>query len=240
MTQRLRTRHTRTGAVIAGLLSFLMATPYAYPEAYIGGQIGTTLSSGLTSVEPTTQFLPGTTHSDLNLDNSFMFGLKGGYFFKGARWFGLEAEFFSTSPHIKHQVHSFSNSNLPGFVASGTLQGAHFRVNTFAPLNLMFRYHKTRLQPYIGIGPGIFFARVSGEGSGPGMPASTSDNGRLGLNAKAGFEYYFTRHLTGFAEWKYNHASFKFKENVELFPFPYGFNATYNMHMVSFGLALHF
>jgi len=104
----------------------------------------------------------------------------------------------------------------------------------------MFRYPMTRLQPYVGVGPGIFFARIKGEGLAPDSPESTSDNGRLGLNAKVGLEYYVTRHLTAFAEWKLNYAHFKFDENQNLFPFPYGLDATYTMHLVSFGVGYHF
>ncbi len=225
------------------LLSCLsIAVPSAYPEAYIAGQFGMALPSigkGLTDIDITTQFLPGTTHSDLALKSSAMFGAKAGYYFRGARWFGLEAEAYNTTPHIKQQTHTFQNPSVPGTV-SGTLQGAHFRVFTLAPANLMFRYPKTRLQPYIGIGPGLFFARIKGEGLTPDSPASTSDNARLGLNAKAGFEYYITRHLTAFGEVKYNYARFNFRENPDLFPFPYGFNATYQMYLVSFGIGYHF
>ena len=40
--------------VIAGFLSFLTATPYAYPEAYVGGQLGSTVAGkSLTGVELT-------------------------------------------------------------------------------------------------------------------------------------------------------------------------------------------
>ena len=214
----------------------------AYSEAYISGQIGMSLPSigqGLTAIDTTTQFLPGTTHSDLALQSSTLIGFKVGYFFKQARWLGLEAEAFSTTPHIKQQVHTLENPSSPGS-ASATLQGAHLRVFTVAPVNLILRYHKSRLQPYIGAGPALFFARLTGEGLTPNSPASTSDNARLGLNAKAGVEYYITRHFTAFGEWKFNYARFNFRENADLFPFPYGFNATYQMHMVSFGIGYHF
>ena len=234
------------GASAAALfLSMVLTVPNAYPETYIGGQIGTALPAiggGLKNIDITSRTsILGPTHSDLALDSSITFGAKIGHYFNSARWFGLEAEFFSTTPDIKQQVHTFPNPSAPCAVpCSSTLQGAHFRVMTFAPLNLMFRYNKTRLQPYVGIGPGIFFARIKGEGPTPGSSTSTSDNGQLGLNAKVGFEYFITRHLTAFGEWKYNYARFKFGENTDLFPFPYGFNATYSMHLVSFGIGYHF
>jgi opacity protein-like surface antigen len=238
-------RVTRSLGISAAALviAAFSEVPNTYAESYIAGQFGVALPSiagGLESIDITTQFIPGTTHSDLELSNSFLYGAKVGHYFNAARWFGLEAEAFYTTPHIKHQVHTIANPSVPGPPSSAMLQGAHFRVLTVAPFNLMFRYHKTRLQPYIGVGPGIFFARIQGEGLAPGSPESTSDNGRLGLNAKIGFEFYITRHLTAFGEWKYNYAPFSFKENVNLFPFPYGFDTTYRMHLVSFGIGYHF
>lgn len=239
-------RGVRQTALAASLLLMTGAfTTTAYAETYIGGQFGIALPSiggGLKNIETTSQFLAGTTHSDLALASSAMVGGKIGHYFNGARWFGLEAEFFATAPHIEQQVHTFTNPavSCPA-TCSGTLQGAHFRVATLAPVNLMFRYHKSRLQPYIGFGPGIFFARISGESVGtPGSTASTSNNGVLGFNGKIGLEYYFTKHVTAFGEWKYNYARFNFKENSDLYPFPYGFKATYSMNLVSFGLAIHF
>lgn len=240
-------RCVRYLALTAGL--FLMTsllTTTAYSETYIGGQFGMALPSiggGLKKIETTSQFLAGTTHSDLELASSAMVGGKIGHYFSGARWFGLEAEFFATSPHIDQQVHTFANPavSCPASSCSGTLQGAHFRVATLAPLNFMFRYPNARLQPYIGFGPGLFFARISGESTGtPGSTASTSNNGVLGFNGKVGAEYYFTKHVTAFLEGKYNYARFNFKENSDLYPFPYGFKTHYSMFLMSFGLAIHF
>ena len=224
--------------------SAMLAVPNAYPETYIAGQLGFTLpglGGGLSDGDITSSFLlPGTTHGEFELSTSVMFGGKVGHYFNSARWLGLEAEVFHTTPHIDQQVHTLENPSVPGVTASATLQGAYFRVLTVAPFNLMFRYPMTRLQPYLGIGPGIFFARIKGEGLAPDSPESTSDNATLGLNAKAGLQYYVTKHLTAFAEWKFNYAHFKFDENQNLFPFPYGLEATYTMHFVAFGVGYHF
>jgi opacity protein-like surface antigen len=226
------------------LSSLFIVVPTAYGETYIAGQFGFAvpgLGGGLSDGDITSSvFLPGTTHGEFELSTSLMFGGKVGHYFNSARWIGVEAEVFHTTPHIDQQVHTFQNPSVPGVTASATFQGAYLRVLTVAPFNLMFRYHKTRLQPYVGVGPGIFFARIKGEGLAPDSPESTSDNARLGLNAKAGLEYYVTRHLTAFAEWKFNYAHFKFDENQNLFPFPYGLDATYTMHLVSFGVGYHF
>ena len=76
---------------------------------------------------------------------------------------------FTTTPHLKQQPATITipaNATLQGFgpvaggTTSGTVSGDHFRVMTLAS-NAMFRYHKTRLQPYLGFGPALFFARVN-------------------------------------------------------------------------------
>jgi opacity protein-like surface antigen len=230
-------------AIVLGLATTAQVSS-TYAETYIAGQFGVTLpmvDGGLKSIDVNSSvFLPGTTHSDLELSKSLMYGAKVGHYFNAARWVGVEAEAFYTTPHIEQQVHTFQNPGVPGVLPSATLQGAHLRVLTVAPINVMLRYHKTRLQPYIGVGPGIFFARIRGEGSAPGSSESTSDNVRVGLNAKVGLEFYLTRNLTVFAEWKFNYARFSFGENINLFPFPYGLDTTYQMHLVSGGIGFHF
>lgn len=243
MTQRIHTKRTCGGALLAGLLSFLIAAPYAYPEAYIGGQIGTTLAgNALKSVE-LTDFSPPGSMSDRELASSALLGVKVGYYFPRARWFGIEAEFFQTSPHIKQQNTRITIPNgatlkdfgpVAGGTVEGTLSGDYFRVRTFVPINFMFRYHKTRLQPYLGFGPGIFMARVKTTATGF---EGTQDRTSVGFNVKAGAEYFITRHLSAFGEWKHNRTSFSFAPNDNG---GFGFKADYNPHFIAVGLNYHF
>lgn len=246
------------GVIVAALFlsSMVLGVPDAYSEAYIGGQIGTALpgfslipGNTLTNVELTDLSPPGSTLSpsgsisDRELSRSILGGVKLGYYFAQARWIGVETEFFYTTPHIKQQntritIQPGTILNGVGPIVGGTsenvLTGDHFRVMTWAPVNLMFRYHKTRLQPYIGVGPGIFFARVHTTVTGfEGTQNSTS----IGLNAKAGIEFYITRHLTAFAEWKYNRASFSFDANNNG---AFGFDVDYQVHFGAAGLSYHF
>lgn len=243
MTHRLRTRPTWMGAAIAGLLSFLIAIPCAYPEAYIGGQIGTTLAGNTLKGIDLTDFSPEGSMSDRKLAQSALLGVKAGYYFPRVRWFGIEAEFFQTTPHIKQQHTRISIPTgatlkdfgpVAGGTVEGTLSGDHFRVRAFVPLNLMFRYHKTRLQPYLGFGMGIFMAHITTTAAGfEGSQSSTS----VGFNTKAGLEYYITRHLSAFGEWKHSRASFNFDANSTG---GFGFKADYNPHFIAFGLNYHF
>ncbi len=231
--------------VVLALSSGVPFVPDTYGEAYIAGQFGLSLPSagkGLTDVEFTSVSPPGS-FSDRALKSSILFGAKLGFYMPTVRWFGLETEIFNTTPHIKQQKATITippgaTADIPGTTvtggtATGVLAGDHFRVLTWAPVNFMFRYPKARLQPYFGIGPGVFFASVhSTDPSSPGSQSST----RLGLNTKAGVEYFITKRLGAFGEWKYNYTRFYFRENDNQF----GFNGTYSMHHVVFGISYHF
>ncbi len=243
MTHRIHTKRTWGGVLLAGLVSFLMTAPYAYPEAYIGGQVGSTIAGKkLTGVE-LTEFSPPGSMSDRSLANSAVVGLKAGYYFPRARWFGLETEFYQTNPHIKQQPTTISIApgsvlrdfgTVPGGTTTGVLSGDQFRIRTWVPVNAMFRYHKTRLQPYFGFGPALFMARVKTTAAGfEGTQSST----RIGLNAKLGAEYFITRHLSASLEGRYNKANFTFEPTSTG---GFGFKADYDMIFVSIGLNYHF
>ena len=234
------TRRFVITSLLALLAPVMLCAPQADAESYVAGQMGVTLpsiGSGLSNTDLTGVFIQGSTLSDQALTSSILYGAKVGHYFSAVPWVGLEAEVYNTTPHIKQQeLEFFAPSGAS--VGSAPVTGAQFRVLTLAPLNLTFRYHKTRLQPYIAIGPGIFFARLKD-------PALTSDNTQsdtaLGLNAQAGLRYYITKHLTVFAEGKFNHARFNFPETPPGASFNlFGFNSTYNMFHVAFGLSYNF
>jgi opacity protein-like surface antigen len=229
-------------SVMALVTSTALNVSGAYAETYVGGQFGMALPSiggGLTNVE-INAFSPPVSIPDRPLKSSPLYGVKFGYYFPQIRWFGLETELYNTTPHMKQQQTTVTipaGTTIPGLGTTqtgGTIPanfgGNHFRVLTWAPVNFMFRYHKTRLQPYIGVGPGVFFARVNVTQQGF---ENSQSNTRLGLNAKAGVEYFITRRLTAFGEWKYNYAQFNFDQAL-------GIKADYNMHLVAIGLSYHF
>ncbi|MGH7274638.1 MAG: outer membrane protein, partial [Nitrospiria bacterium] len=241
-----------TVLLISSLLTIFtqntLMTPTVQAESYVAGQFGATfpgdgLSDGdLTSTSATLQnpsgtvnFPAGSTVSDQSLKTSFMVGGKIGHYFSRARWFGLEAEIFYSTPHIKQQDITIQSGTPFTFTPSGGgpstplgnefraegVPGTYFHVLTIAPFNLMFRYPGNRLQPYIGIGPGIFIARIKDPSVTQGDNSQSST--KLGLNTLIGVRYFLTRHVSAFAEGKYNYVRFNFEENPNFF----GFNATY-------------
>lgn len=235
------------GAVTFSLLclglSTILAAQNAYPEAYISGQFGATiLGNKLRDVE-LTDFSPSGTMSDRSLTNSPLIGLKIGYYFPKARWFGLETEAYHMTPHIKQQSATVTIPTgavlrdfgpVPGGTFTGTLSGDHFRVITWVPVNVMIRYPKTRLQPYIGFGPALFMGRVTT--TIPQFAGSQSST-RIGLNVKGGAEYYFTRHVTAFTEVKWNYTGFDFSGTSAG---GFGFRTIYSPVILAVGISYHF
>jgi opacity protein-like surface antigen len=250
--------------LVSGFLPFFaqcnLVTSIAQAESYVAGQFGATFpgsglfngdltstSAPLTNPPGTVNFPSGTTVSDQSLKTSLMLGGKIGHYFSKARWLGVEAEMFYSTPHIKQQNITLRSGTPFTFTPSGggptipignesttEVPGANFHVLTIAPLNFVFRYPGTRLQPYVGVGPGIFIARIKNPSVNPGDDSQSST--KPGLNSFIGVRYYLTRHVSAFAEGKYNYVRFNFAEN----PNGFGFNATYTPISVAFGIAYHF
>ena len=210
-----------------------------YAETYIAGQFGVTLPSvvggGLGEGDLTGVFIPGSKISEQSLEKSILYGGKIGHYFRAVPWLGLELEVYNTTPHIKQQSLTFT---APSGAVSPPIdfRGLNFRVLTIAP-NLTFRYHKSRLQPYVAVGPGIFFAHIKD-------PSFTSDNTQssvsIGVNAAGGIRYYITRNLAIFGEGKFNYARLSFEQTPPGVFNLFGFDTTYMMFHAAGGISLHF
>ena len=209
-------------------------------ETYLAGFGGYTFGGKINNIEGT-GFLSGLNLDDRDLADSGVYGGKLGHFFGNRMdWLGVEMEAFNTTPHVEQD---------------GLVPGAHLRVTTLA-FNLIgrlkfgcetkterretrtererryeTRYEREfcRLQPYGGVGLGVFFANLSTNGN------SVSDNAVPGLNALAGVRYYFTERIALFGEYKYNWAA------LELTNGPIGgFKGDYQANHVVGGLSFHF
>jgi hypothetical protein len=209
-------------------------------ETYVAGFGGYTFGGKLSNEGA--GLLPGGNGGDRDLADSAVYGAKLGHFF-GDRldWLGVEMEAFNTTPHVEQQ---------------GLTPGTHLRVTTLA-FNLIGRlkldceiktvrteprsrregiryethYEREfcRLQPYGGVGLGVFFANLSNNGSG------VSDNAVPGLNALAGLRYYFNERVAMFGEYKYNWAA------LDLTNGPIGgLNGDYQANHLVGGLSFHF
>lgn len=195
MTQRL--------SMFALLSLVLSSSTAAQAEMYVAGQVGATIPDRFSNIKGVGSEA-GATFSDLSLHESVMYGAKLGYYFDSVKWLGLETEVFNTTPHVKQQTGTVS---FGGASATDTFTGLNVRVLTWAPINLVVRYQAGQLEPYAGVGMGVFFARIK-DGETGGSSSSTT----VGLNTQVGLRYLVTQNVSLFGEWKYNRASFDFAE----------------------------
>jgi opacity protein-like surface antigen len=197
---------------------------------YVAGQFGVSIPQDFSSIEGVGSNT-GTTFSDVSLATSVMYGAKLGYYFDSLKWLGVETEVFNSTPHVKQQN---VTATFGGASVTGPLTGQNLRVLNWAPINLVVRYQMGQLEPYAGIGMGVFFARLKDGASGE----STSST-RVGLNTQVGLRYLVTKNISLFGEWKYNRASFNFAESSPT-QATGGIKGDYSAHLLAFGVGYHF
>jgi opacity protein-like surface antigen len=231
-TTRLTRRFVIT-SLLALLVPIVLIAPQAYAETYVAGQFGVTLPQSLSNGTVTQDGFGGLDISDQPLKSSAMLGAKLGHYFARARWIGIETGVSYSTPHIKEGSLIFSGPG--GSATTPSLSGVHQRIITW-DADVIFRYPGYRLQPYIGIGPSLYFANLMGPTAPPGQSATS-----IGFNAEGGVQYYLTRKWTLFGEGKYNYTLMNYSSNhSDPNADPFGFRATYSAFTLSIGIGYHF
>lgn len=191
-------------------IAVMLPEASAKAESYVAGQFGSSVHGTFND--------PDNVGSDLGLKNSLMYGAKLGHYFDNLKYFGVETEAYTLTPHIKQQAVAING------IPAGTTPGAHLRVTTWAT-NLMYRYPGEVFQPYAGVGMGVFFAGVS--------DTSSSDTSvSPGLNVQAGLRVLVTKQVALFGEYKFNSTQMHFKD-ADL-------SAQYKASLFVFGVGYHF
>ncbi len=233
----MKTTTMRKRFVMTGLLTLLIPTvlfaPHAYAESYVAGQFGVTLPQSLGNGTVTQDGFGGLDISDQSLKSSALVGAKLGHYFTKARWMGIETGLSYTTPHVEQGSITFSGPG--GSASSPTLSGLSQRIITW-DIDVIFRYPSYRLQPYVGIGPSLFFASLNGPTAPPGQSATS-----IGFNVEGGLRYYITRSWALFGEGKYNWARMDYSSNhSDPNADPFGFRANYSALGLSLGISYHF
>ena len=214
-------------------------------DTYVAGQFGYSLAYDFRDVEGTGALSGGL--NNLDLKNSFVYGAKVGRFFSDRwSWLDVEAEVFNSNPHIKQQAlgpgpNVSQGSNLMvttvafNVIARGQLACRYTQSEAYPDRENRFGVNWATpfcpLQPYVGIGVGVFFAWADN-----GLARSES-LAVPGLNALAGVRYFVTRNTALFGEYKYNRASFSF-DNIG--GNGAGVDGIYSASLFVAGISFHF
>jgi len=228
-------------------------------EWYVGGFAGYTIGHSLSSPEGLGT-LTGSTFGGTGIDlaNSLVYGGKVGYFLPDRlNWLGMEVEAFNTTPHIRQHPENFGEPSSEGsylrvttlaFNLIGRLKlgcTARREVDTHRdvredadtagrPAYVAYEREFCPLQPYAGVGVGLFFARARD------VDGSNTDTAP-GLNLLAGVRYFLTERVAIFGEYKYNRASFDFP-GIDSTPGgpAGGLSGTYQASHIIGGVSMHF
>lgn len=211
---------------IAGLslVTFNNPSP-VFAEVYVAGYGGVNFADRINSIAGTgvSAGRPGPL-ADFDLANSITYGGKVGYF-PGHSWYGIEAEAFHTTPHIK----SFGDD--PTTPAFDPDTGIHFRVTTVG-VNFIARYPGRTFQPYAGVGVGAAIARI-----GDSLVVRSDSDVSTAWNVLVGLRAFVTSQIAVFTEYKYTGATFEFDEALGSLG---GFSGNYRAQHVLGGLSYHF
>jgi opacity protein-like surface antigen len=180
---------------------FLFTSNQAHAEWYAGGQVGF-VKPDLKNVEGVGS-AKGIELSGQDLRNALGYGTKAGYFFPDYMdWLGLEFEVFNSNPHIQEQ--NIATNVGRSSTSLNTVAGSHLR-NITPAVNLMLRVPVYVVEPYVGAGISVFFARLSDSGG--------SDNDIApGVNALGGLQFYLNNKVVLFTE--YNYTKFTFPDSI--------------------------
>lgn len=221
-------------SLLAAFTQNMFVTPTVQAESYVAGTFGVTMPQNLSNGVVTQDGFGGLDISDQALKSSLNIGAKLGHYFSKARWIGIETGLSYTTPHIKEGSLTFTGPG--GSLTSGTLSGVHQRLIIWDVATLLLRYPGNRFQPYVGVGPALFFASLNGPTAPPGQSATA-----IGLNAEVGARYFITRHWALFGEGVYNRARLSYSSNdSNPAADPFGFRATYSAFTASIGVSYHF
>lgn len=227
-------RHFIIKTLLTLLVPIMLFAPHVYAETYVAGQFGMTFPQALSNGDVTQHGFENLGVSEQDLKNSLMLGAKFGHYFTKARWVGIETGVSFANPHVKEGSLEFSGPG--GFQTINGLPGLSQRMIIWDVATLMFRYPGYRLQPYVGVGPALFFASLKGPAAPPGQSATA-----IGLNTEIGARYYITRRWALFGEGQYHLARLGYTSNDDNDAAdPFGFRATYSALTLSLGVSYHF
>ena len=228
------------GWLFAGAIALWSLTPFPiWAETYVAGQVGYTLAQDTARGrinDPTYAGLPiGTTVSTVDLNNSFMYGMKIGRFFNSTPWLGVELEGFVTNTNRPQQRLTLGIPGTGNVLVDET--GATNRVIVLAP-NLVVRYQAGAFEPYIAVGPGVFFLHQQQLATTSGGLTYSQSNTGFGLNTQVGLRYRITDHVALFGEWKFNYARIDLSGQADAGH--YGINTLVTLHHFVLGVGYHF
>ena len=200
---------------LAVVLAVLALAPAASAEWFADAYLGPAVTSSGT--------LTFTTFGEerkekLGGRSSALFGLRFGRWLDDVPWFGLAVDGSYFRPATDVQTVPLSVLAMARY---GFLKDDEFK--------------NGRLQPYVGLGPGLFISNVSGS---IGFQEASDTSADIGLDARVGVAFMIETNWAGFLEYRYTRVSPTF--DVKVFGGTAPADTTFSTHHVILGLSYRF
>jgi len=199
----------------AGLLVVLFAVSVSASTARAEGFVDLRVGGAFTE-DGDVDIDPGP-RVESEFDDSVTGGIRAGYWFDSLPWLGLAADvsYFGPDPEI------ISGADIEVIPLSPLLMGR-------VPIATSEEYPHGRIQPFIGVGPGVFISLVD---LGPGADDESVD---VGFDLHAGLNFQVTPVVSIFGEYRFTH----FESDVDVQGFD--IETELDTHHIAGGIGFHF
>jgi opacity protein-like surface antigen len=193
---------------------FAVSGSTAFAEVFLDAYIGPALTSdGKFNNGPST---PATTKFDRVISG----GVRAGYFFIPYIAFAVDVSHYQPDGKF--------GGGGSGFKFDSRVTGLSFDLMGRLPLMVSNNFPNGQLQPYLTIGPGIYFSHIE-ISPNPGFGSKDSDSS-AGVKVAAGSTWMFARDIGLFGEYRFSHFT------ADLL----GFDKDVNTHRVQVGATFRF
>lgn len=194
------TRTTLFGMALLMLGLLTMVPTLVSAEGFIDlyGGVASTQDADVSVEERSPFFAPAEVSRNVDFDTSITFGGRFGYWFESAPWLGLALDVSTFQAEGK-------NVDITLFPVSPLLM-------VRLPLLTSDEFPKGQLQPYVGVGPGLFISDFEVDFR-PTVEEKVSEwIVDVGLDARAGLAWQIHRRFALFGEYRFTHVNLEFEE----------------------------
>jgi len=203
-----------SGIIATIVFSLLCGIHGAFAEPYVGGYLGfaSAADSDFANADLIVPTPPSTTlFPDLDLsteiDTSFTFGARAGYWFDFWPKLGAQFDFYTFSPDVTIPDQPISGNTSIGDKIEFDVSVVAFGFSVLGryPFLVSPEFPRGRLQPHLGIGPAIFITSWDDQESTPNENVGSETVVNGGLQFLTGVSYFIFEKVAAFAEYKFTH-----------------------------------
>lgn len=198
---------------VAGPAAFLSTASPASAEWFAdvyGGAVHTPRSDVTLTVNNPASTPADHTFQSVKWNDSPTYGGRAGYWFEAVPWYGVGLDVFHFNSDIPTQMVPLT---VRGATVTANLQAIDFSITALAfdlvrlraPLLVSEDHPNGRLQPYVTVGPALFFTRARNTTNSELIGNQNAKDTAVGFKGGAGASWQIHRYVALFGEYRFTH-----------------------------------